>query len=743
MAKSNTPSENTDYIDLKETLVSLWHGRWVIASTSVLAISAGLVTLANSDPTYQADALIQLEDRGGSMALPETMRELVDGASSGESELEIMRSRMVLSQAVVDLDLDRDIEAHRAPVFGTILARHELPAIIENLLDTAPLRDFIAPYARPSESLSVEQLIMPPEWLGDAAKLTVTPDGYEVALPDGREITGQQGDLLTDPPTGFSLLASSIDAPPGRKFTLRQLTERAASERLRGGMSATENPRDSGIITVRMTGPSTGEAESRLDAALQAYVRQNINRSVAEAERSLEFISEQLPRAEQELREAEERLSSFREDATARALDHDADDPLGGDLDFMSRSLLDRIARLDADLDRIDRRAERNADSYPEDHPFFRQLDQERANVEDQLSDLLERVEDLPSSQRDIINLQRDVEIAQQTYAGLQARAQEMEVLQASTVGSVRIVDDASARGIPIEPRRNRTLALAALAGLIGGSGMVFMRNWMRRGLRSAEDLAEADLPVLGVVNYAPKADQPRRPSARLLAFNDPRHVAMEGIRSLRTSLWFGLIADGKTSIAVTSPSPNAGKSFIATNIAVVAAQTGMKVCLVDADLRRGKLSAQFTRENTPNGLAQILAKEVNIADTIISGGHENLDVIPSGARPETPSELLMQPGLEELVKALVDLYDLVVFDTPPALAVTDPLIVSRATAATLLVVRHCQTDASEITGVRTAYDAARLDIAGSVLNGFDPRRAQSYGVYGYQYRYSYTAKKT
>ena len=738
------PADDDDGIDLGELVTTLWRGKWWIALFALLAVAAGAFDLARTAPTYQADALVQLEDRGGRLALPEGMRDMVETSASAQSEIEVMSSRMVLSQAVAELNLDWSVQPAQPPVLGPILERNWLPDPLEGLLRHDSAAPYLEPFVRPGERIVLEDFQVPPEWVGRGLSLEVTQSGYRLELPDGRHLDGESGMLLEDPETGFGILVGEISAPAGRQFTLRQVSERAATNRLRSGLSAEQRGRDSGILRLTMTGPSPEQAERMLDASLQAYVQQNISRSAAEAERSLEFIREQLPEAEEELRQAEERLSDFREEATTRALEQEDEFALGQELDFVSQSLLNRIARLESELRRLDQRAEANRDNYPESHPFFRQINESREEVEEQLSQLLSRVEDLPASQRRIVNLQRDVDVAQQIYSDLQTRAQEMEVLRASTVGSVRVVDTASASGSPIEPQRERNLLIAALAGLAAGMGFVLLRSWLRKGIRDASDLERFDLPVFATINYTPHADlkHRRRGALPILALTQPDDLVNEAFRSLRTSLHFGMLDSPTKALALTSSAPQAGKSFTAVNLAVVAAQSGQRVCLVDGDLRRGQLRRYFDLPRDQPGLAQVLAGDVAPLSPLVQTSVEGLSFLPTGRYPPNPSELLMRRELGELVATLDAEFDLIIFDTPPALAVTDPVIIGRATVTSILIARHDVTVPGEVEAVKKTFQSAGLQLAGAVLNGFDPRKARASYGYGYNYGYRYSYKR-
>ena len=315
----------------------------------------------------------------------------------------------------------------------------------------------------------------------------------------------------------------------------------------------------------------------------------------------------------------------------------------------------------------------------------------------------------------------------------------------ASTIGNVRIVDRARTFPIPIAPRKAMILALSLILGAVAGAGTVLVRNWLHKGVRGAEDLDKLGLPAFATVNLAPSAVRNRRQSGLLPihALSDPESLTTEGFRSLRTSLHFGMLDATSKSVALTSTAPESGKSFTAINLAVVAAQAGHRVCLVDADLRRGYLRRYVGTPKSAPGLAERLAGEAELSDLLVPGPVPGMMFLPTGRFPPNPSELLMRPVFGQVIAELDQDFDLIIVDTPPVLAVTDPVVIGRAVGATIAVVRHDVTPLGEVEALIRQLRGAGVKLAGSVLNGFNPKRGRGRGGYGYgySYRYEYRAR--
>lgn len=655
-----TPVVDEDEIDLGRLMAAVWAGKFLVTMAAVAGLCTGILYVMATPPTYQADALLQLEERAGRLALPEAMQGLVGNDPLSVTEIEILRSRSVLSQAVADLNLTWRAEPLRAPVFGHLLTRFDVPL---------PELDALSGYARTTEDIRLEHLEVPATWVGEPIDLTITGnDQFRIVTPDGGLYDGRIGETLALDSLDFVLRVESLTGAPGRRFVIEQISERAAVGEVRGALSVAERGRQSNVLEVRYTSHDRAQAQRVLDAVLQAYVSQNVARSAAEAESSLQFIETQLPEAERALSEAERALSDFQ---------------------------------------------------------------QQRQSVH-------------PEVANEVLNRTRNLELARGSYTELLARAQELRVVRASNVGNVRVLDTAEVAGTPIAPRRSRILALSIILGVLAGLGLVFLRNWMRRGVQGAQDLEQLGLPVLATINYTAlgEARSTRKSRTPILALTDPTDLTVEGIRSLRTGLHFGMLDARTRTLAITSSAPGAGKSFIAANLAVVTAQAGQSVCLVDADLRRGNLRRYFDVPRDALGLADVLAGNVSWEDALQEGPVPGLFFLPTGKFPPNPSELLMRETLRELTQALSERFELSILDCPPVLAVTDPVIVARSAGATIAVVRYGVTPTGEVAALQKAMEAAGVRMSGSILNAYDPRRQQAGYNYNYNYRYSYGARR-
>lgn len=707
------PKVIDDEIDLAALFGRLWSARWRLVAGMALGLGLGALYVAATPKVYRADALLQLEGRSTGLALSSEMQALLGESESRVlTEIDILRSRLVLGQVVDERDLDLVATPRPVPALGAVWGRLGLPDP-----GVAPQFAWTG-----EEQLSLAELVFPSDWEDPSIALVAGEAGrFRVFLPDGSVLEGKVGDALTTA-EGLRLRVTAIDAAPGREFTLMRLSQASVVAALRGRLSVTETGRQSSNLRLEMTAPSPTEAEEALDTLLDAYLAQNITRSAAEAQRSLEFIDSQLPVAQASLSSAEEALNAYRQ--TQQSVD----------IDYETSALLGKVTELERQLNELALTEEDYKRRYTPSHPSYEALLQDRATLTAQLEALRAESLTLPETQKQVFNLTRNLEVAQQVYMALLSRQQELRVIQASAIGNVRILDRAYASPIPVEPRTSRILALTALLGILGSGGIVLGLHALRRAVQGAEDLERLGLPVFASIGYSEFAASvdPRQPRMPILAVTKPQDLAVEALRALRTALHFGMLDARSKAIVLTSAAPGAGKSFVATNLAVVAAQAGQRVCLIDGDLRRGRLRSYFGLPKSGIGFAEYLAGEAQVDAVCRPTEVDNLTLIPSGQYPPNPSELLMRREFSDLLAKLDESFDLVILDAPPTLAVTDPVIMARTTGSALCIARHQETAIPEVEAVMAAFAAAGAKLSGGILNCV---RASS-GTYGTRYYY-------
>ncbi len=720
---SSEPSNpyDADEIDLKKLFLSIWSSRYMIGLCAAVGLFIAVFYLANTPPTYQADALLQLEKSSGGLAMPSGLADFMQEDSRAATEIEIISSRLIIAQVVAEQNLDWQIAPVLAPLIGNAMARYDLPI---------PEFGFLAGYVRKGENISVDLMEVPPDLVEETLTLTSMGDGaFTLTFPDDSQLSGKVGVVAQDAARGFALKLGALNAPAGRQFTLKHLSERKAIDAVRTALTITERGRQSAILEARIKSLDKAKAVAMLNAIAEAYVRQNIERSSAVAESSLEFINKQLPEAQTTLEAAEKALNDYRQQQQSV------------DLTFETENVLSQVTQIETELRASQSKEDEIKQRYKTSHPIYQQLLAQRTRLNEDLAKLRSEVETLPETQKEVLNLTRDLELAQQIYTELLTRAQEVRVLKASTVGNVRIIDRAEASIAAVAPKTQIVLALGLILGLLMGVMIALLRGWLRKSVQGSETLEAMGLSVFATINLAMAGKANPRKGNGILALTDPTDLAVEGLRSLRTSLQFGMLDATSKSLAITSTAPGAGKSFTSVNLAVVTAQAGQTVCLIDADMRRGQLRKFFGVQKNDIGLSEYLAGEKTLDEVLRATKTPGLSFIGTGRYPPNPSELLMRKRMADLVTELNARFDMTLLDCPPVLAVTDPVIVGGKSGGVLAVVRFDQTPVAEVQAMVKALESSGVKLVGTILNGFDPRKAKAAGTAGYNYRYEYKSR--
>ncbi|WP_018867563.1 MULTISPECIES: polysaccharide biosynthesis tyrosine autokinase [unclassified Thioalkalivibrio] len=725
MTRNHSPGTPEGELDIGRLLGQLLdHKWWILAITAMFAV-AGAVHAILSTPIYRADALVQVEDMGRFSSPLANVREMLGQEPRVEAELQILRSRMVLGRAVDQESLDLEVTPQRMPVVGDYLVRRgmERPAFAGSSVwagESINVGEFRVSQAYEGQTFTLEVLD------GDHYRLL----GGDRDLGEGR--VGEDAEFLDG---AVRLRVAELDAAPGARFDIRRRSRLAAINALRAQFDVGQQGRESGVFSLALTDPDPDRARRILNTINQIYLTQNIQRKAAEAEKSLEFLEEKVPDVRGQLQEAEDALNDYR-------MERDS-----VDLSQETRTVLDRIVNLERQLNELEFEEAEISRRYTPSHPTYAALIEKRQKLQSERDRLNQEVGALPETQQQILRLNRDVEVNQDIYVQLLNRMQEMDIARASTVGNVRILDDAQAGLSPVEPQRRMIVMLSTVFGGGLAIALVLVRGMLNRGVESQEEIEGIDLPVYASVprsrqqeNLLRRVKRRRQPRGYevpggVLASIDPADDAVEALRGLRSSLHFAMLEAANNRLVITGPSPDVGKSFVSVNLAAVCAQAGQRVLLVDADLRKGHVHHAFG-QRSDGGLSEYLGERESLDGIVRRTEVEGLHYIARGSAPPNPSELLMGDRFSRLLDQVSRAYDLVLIDTPPILAVTDAAVVARQCSTTLMVVRFQLNPLREIDSARRRLEAAGVDVRGCILNSIEYKASTSYG-YGY-YHYSY-----
>lgn len=716
--KKTTVTESDD-IDLGKLVGELIDHRKLIISITALFTLIAIIYALFATPVYQADAMVQVEEKQANAILSNLSQMLPDSQPQSAPEIALLQSRMILGKTVDDLNLQTLVSEKYFPLFGEGWAK--LTGQKPHSISVS--RFYVGEKDNNDETDAILKVL-------DSKNYTITGENFE--------LKGTVGELVEG--NGVSVKINEIDAPIGTEFKISSITKLKAISDLQKIFSVADQGKDTGILSLTITGEDPVLIKKILNSISENYLAQNIARQAAQDQKSLEFLNQQLPKVRSDLDNAEDRLNAYRRQNDSV------------DLSLEAKSVLDQIVNVDNQLNELTFRESEISQLYTKEHPTYKALLEKRKTLQDEKGKLNKRVSSMPETQQEILRLSRDVESGRAVYMQLLNRQQELNIAKSSAIGNVRIIDSAVTQPKPVKPKKVLIVIVGLVLGGFVSIGFVLFRVFLRRGIESPEQLEElginvyASIPVAeAVAEKALQKSSWKRKSVEeyssFLAIDNPADLAIEAIRGLRTSLHFAMMEARNNVLMISGASPNAGKTFVSTNLAAVIAQTGKKVLLIDTDMRKGYTHRLFNVSND-NGLSDVLSGKIKIENAVKPVKDIGLDFISRGMVPPNPAELLMHRRFGELIEWASKNYDIIVLDAPPILAVTDAAVIGNYAGTTLLVARFEQNTVKEIEVSFKRFDQSGVAVKGCILNGV-VKKASSYYGYGYNhYGYSYNNDK-
>jgi tyrosine-protein kinase Etk/Wzc len=721
----------------------LWEGRWLIAG-ALAAATLGLVAyLVIATPIYESDVLLQIEQhrQGSAQALSDLPTALAGPQSQADTEIEVLQSRKLLGGVVDALNLDVSATPVYFPVIGKAWAR------MNGGTGPAAAPWGLSGFAWGGEAVHVSRFDVPPELenstvfvrlvAGSGGKFEVRNEARksnaagEVGQPLnwGMAIPGGEGRA--------TIFVQELRARPGTEFSIEKVPRPESIERLLEALRFAEKGRKTGVIRVSMQGPDPALLVTTLDTLAQTYIRHSVERRSDEAQRTLEFLETQIPALRGELRAAEAALEQYKMKAGGG----------GVDLSASTKATLDRTVEMEKRLSEMNLQRKELLYRFTQTHPAVRAVDDKVAQLGVERELLNEQIRRLPGAESASLPLMRDVKVANDLYVTLLNKAQELKVMKSGLVGNAQVLDLAVRRKKPVSPEKTKSAVIAVAAGLLLGVLLAFARKALHQGI--VDPAAAERATGLAVRAIIPHSDRQvalmrERKTAQpggqpVLSAVDPSDMAAESMRSLRTALQFALTESPNHVIAIGSPRPGVGKSFVTANLARVFADAGKRVLLLDADLRNGSLHNYLGIHSTP-GLAELIAGSVPVADALHKAALPGIDFIARGSPPSNPSELLGSDRFRVMVGDLSGSYDVVLVDLPPILAVTDAALVGRVAGVNLLVIRAAWHPVRELQLAVKAYAENGVRLSGLVFNDA-PQGKGGPGGFAHQYSYQYSYK--
>jgi tyrosine-protein kinase Etk/Wzc len=696
--------------------------KWLIGGIIALALLVGIVYVSLATPIYRANLLIQIEDSApDSKSFLNETTGLFEVKTPLTGEIQVLGSRMVLNPAADQADLQVSAQPRYLPAIGAWLSRH-----------TAGLSTpILGGYVTGAERIDVTRFQVPPS-LEDTGPFIVTTQGggrYTVR----HEMLEAPLNGMLGQPLRYTLSDGVLDIQlkqlagmPGAQFTVFVSSRDRAIEQLQGRLQLAEQGRQSNVIGVSLDDSSRVRLARILDAIGDQYVKQNMARKSAEAEKTLAFLDAQLPTFENQLKSSEDAFARFRNQNGTIAFDEEA------------KVWLKRTADLQSTLLDLQQKRREAEPTFSDQSNKVQTLDKQIGAVQGELGSINARIASMPNIQRDALRLEREVRVNSALYQSMQNNALQMRLLKEGKIGNVRLLDKAAVSKVPVKPQKFLVLAFALMMGILVGPAIALLRARSKPGVHNPTEVeARTGLEVYAVVPYSSEQllldhGVNKATAGNVLADIYPHSHPVETLRGLRVGLKIAMGAATNNRILITGGTSGIGKSFIASNFALLLAQTGKRVLLINADLRKREPQGTFGLKQE-SGLTELLAGKLNTQQAVHAHVRPNLDVLTTGKLPKMPADLLESNAFALALDMLSARYDHVVIDTAPVLVASDATAVAPACGVVLLVAHAEKTQLGDLHESMRRLGQAGVQVDGVLFNGMNFSRRYS-GHHEYRY---------
>lgn len=716
--------EKDGAVDLNRHIDFLFDNWRLIARVALVVMFLGAVYAFMVKPIYEANILIQVEDSTGSTKnILSDLSSPFDIKTGVTTEMEILRSRLVVSRAIDNARLAIGVQPKYFPGIGAWIARHN-----KDLSD--PGLFGYGGYVWGAERADVSVFNVPEQLEDDVFVLTAKGnDTFHVSQPDeGIEIDGRTGETVKVR-SGYGEIALRVDrlgAKPGAQFLLTRTAQLNMVEDMQNALMISERGKQSNIINATLNGPDPVLISRVLNEIGREYIRQNTDRKSEEAEKSLVFLNKQLPDLKQELERAETKYKELRN--TYGTVD------LGEE----GKSLLQQSALTSLKMVELKQKREELLTRFQQEHPVVTAINQQMRELNREMASVDAKMKKLPAVEQDVLRLTRDIKVNTELYTQLLGAAQQLRLTTASKVGSARLLDSAVVPLKPIKPKRFFVILVASAIGLVLGGIAAYIKKMFSGRVNDPQEIEQLlGLPVSAAIPHS--TDQKQLPTqvyggvkkVSVFPHDTISDSAIESLRGFRTSLQFAMRNAKNNVVMITGPTSGVGKSFVSANFSAVLAAFGNRVLLIDGDLRTGHLHRNFGVERK-NGLSDAIHAKTASDPVIHKNVVDNVDFISTGCLPAKPAELLAHTNLGRLLEQVATHYDFVLIDTAPVLAASDALVIGAHAGTIINIVRGGLSTVSEIEETIKRLNQAGYTVTGTVFNDLKPR----YARYGYGMSY-------
>ncbi|MGZ3239901.1 MAG: GNVR domain-containing protein, partial [Burkholderiaceae bacterium] len=568
--------QSEDEVEIASYLDTLFDNRWLILKVTLIVALLGAAYAFLAKPVYEATMMVNVEEDkpNTSKNILGDISSLFDVKAAATSEMELLKSRLVVSRAVDELGLYIKTQPKYFPIIGSWIARNSTKISNPGLLG-------LGGYVWGNESMNVHNFYVPNALQSKDFLVTVEPDNqYRLSMKEKNiDLHGTIGTPLHADINGdqsIDLLIDKISAKPGAQFDLKYMPKLAEIENVQNSMTIAEKGKQSGIIAVTVATHNAQLSYDILNQIGNEYIHQNVTRKLEEAEKSLAFLDKQLPDLKKQLEDSESKYYEFRNSH--------------GTIDLAEEAKLilqQEMAEKNKLLELQQKRQELLVGFTP-NHPIVIGLDKQISEMNRAIVGMDSHIKELPLLEQNLLRLNRDVKVNSDLYAALLNTAQQLRLVKAGKVSNVRLIDTPMLPGEPASPDRPKIIGISIAVGLFLGVAIAFFRKMLNAGIddpRKIEQMFSARVVYATIPHSQVQERFQNQSSIKLksqprpmLARMAPGDIAIESLRSFRTALQFSMSHFKNNIVLITGPTRGLGKSFITANFATIMAASGKRV---------------------------------------------------------------------------------------------------------------------------------------------------------------------
>lgn len=725
--------------DAKEYLRLLMRHKFGLFITLLLGLALAWLYLISTDKIYQASALVEVQEVGNFIDSDDTVAIPDFNAPTIKEEANLLSSRRVLGPVVEQFGLRFSAEPRRLPVLGDLTQK--IP-VLADLMGHLTIADH---FAWSDADIELIDLQIPRRWEDEELTLTTMGDNqFSLTDSDDRILieqarVGAPVEIALPNQDPLIIHIAELDAPVGVEFSLTRFSLQTTISELRRNLATEHSDAASRMITLKLNGKDPARIAEVTNAVLAEYKSVKLGTQNRSADAELLFFEEQLPQVEADLRAAEIALADFRRTANSFNQDTQVNFKLG-QLDKLETQLLEKEIERDDLLKR-----------YTVNHPTPKRLQKEIDVLQDKIRQVRGTIQSAPDTQREQAVLEDELDTKRTLFIEMSGKLQKLRLANAGNVGEVQIIDDALAPRKPVSPNTMLAVAGGTLAMLFLYTLYLTLRSALSTVITDQESLERASgLPVF--MNIPKSAAQrrlgnpvtvdPRRLlpgadsdatskaiSSNVLALSKPEDYSVENLRGLRSMLEDVMAGANNNVLMFTSPLPSMGKSFLSLNLAVLVAQSGKRVLLIDADYQRGQLHKSLGLGAGP-GLPEVVRGKSELKETVKATPVANLYCIPRGYSGGTGSEMPSDKEFGTFLDVVAPRFDIVIIDTPPVLSVSTAASLGKHAGSTIMVIKEGEVKEPQLSESLKRLTFSGVRVSGCIMNGSSSPTPKHYTYY-------------